>query len=91
MLHTYGICAKYLVEVFRYPGTGNCIQLNSEDGYGMAQMIGLYSLVEPYSIEWITTTQSGVVKDGKKKFMSKCYCTMCEYVMQNHLSVNNHV
>ena len=91
MSHTYGIHAKYLVEVFKYPGTGNCIQPESEDRYGMAQMISLYGLVEPYSIMRITNTQSGVAKDGKKKSTSKCYCTMCKYVMQNHPSMNNHM
>ena len=57
MLHSYGIHAEYLVEVFKYPVTRNCIQPSSEDGYGMVQMIRLYGLVEPYSIVWITTTQ----------------------------------
>ena len=87
----YGICTKYLVEVFKYPGTGDCIPSDSEDMYGMTQMIGLYGLVEPYSIARITTKQSGVIRDGKKKSISKCYCTMCDYIMQNHPSINNHI
>ena len=54
-------------------------------------MIGLYGLMEPYSIVTITTTQSGVVtKDGKKKLTSKCYCLLCDYMVQNHPSINNH-
>ena len=54
-------------------------------------MIGLYGLVEPYSIMRITTTQSEVMtQDGKKKLTSKCYCSLCDYVVQNHPSVNNH-
>ena len=91
MLHTYGVHAEYLVEVFKNPGTGNHIQPDSEDGYGMTQMIGLYGLVEPYSIVQITITQSGVVKDRKKKCTSKCYCMICEYAVQNHPSMNNHI
>ena len=87
----YNVCAKYLVEVFKYPGTGNCIPMDAADGYGSTPMIGLYGLVEPYSIARITTTQFRVVgKDGKKKSMSKCYCSLCEYMVQNHPSVNNH-
>ena len=54
-------------------------------------MIGLYGLMEPYSIARITTTQSGVVVDGKKKSISKCYRSLCDYVVQNHPSINNHV
>ena len=64
--HTYSICTKYLVEVFKCPGTGKHIPSDSDDGYGMTQMIGLYGLVKPYSIIRITTTQFRVVKDGKK-------------------------
>ena len=85
------ICTEYLVEVFKYPGTGNCIPTNAADGYGSMPMIGLYGLMEPYSITRITTMQSGVMTlDGKKKSMSKCYCLFCNYVVQNHPSVNNH-
>ena len=40
--NTYGICAEYLVEVFKYPGTGDHILSDSEDMNGM---ISLYSLV----------------------------------------------
>ena len=54
-------------------------------------MIGLYGLVDPYSIMQITTTWSGLtMEDGKKKSTSKCYCSLCDYVVQNHPSVNNH-
>ena len=53
--------AEYLVEVFKYPGTGNHILMDATDGYGSTLMIGLYGLVEPYSIARITTTQSGAV------------------------------
>ena len=85
------VCAKYLVEVFKYLGTENCIPTDTADGYGSMPMIGLYGLVEPYSIMHITTTQSRVTtKDGKKKSTSKCYCSLCDYVVQNHPSVNNH-
>ena len=88
----YNVNAKYLVEVFKYTRTGNHIPTDAADGYGSTPMIGLYSLVEPYSIARITTTQSGVVgKDGKKKSTSKCYCSLCDYVVQNHPSINNHV
>ena len=87
----YNVCAEYLVEVFKYPGTGNHIPTDAEDGYGSMLMIGLYSLVEPYSITRITTMQSGVMtKDGKKKSTSKCYCSFCDYVVQNHPLINNH-
>ena len=83
--------AEYLVEVFKYPGTGNHIPTDTADGYESTPMIGLYGLVEPYSIVRITTTQSGVVgKDGKKKSTSKCYCLLCDYMVQNHPSINNH-
>ena len=83
--------AEYLVKVFKYPGTGNRIPTNAADGYGSTPMIGLYGLVEPYSIMHITTTQSGVVTlNGKKKSTSKCYCSFCDYMVQNHPSVNNH-
>ena len=86
----YSMHAEYLVEVFKYPGTGNLIPTDAADGYGSTPMIGLYGLVELYSIARITTTQSGVVgKDGKKKSMSKCYCSLCDYVVQNHPSINN--
>ena len=87
----YNVCAKYLVEVFKYPRTRNHIPTDAEDGYGSTPMIGLYGLVEPYSIMCITTMQSGVMtKDGKKKSTSKCYCSLCDYVVQNHPSINNH-
>ena len=91
MLHMYGIKAEYLVEVFKYPGTGDHIPPESEDGYGMQQILGLYGLVNLYSIVQITTTQSSVTKDRKKKSTTKCYCMLCDYVMQNHPLVNNHV
>ena len=41
------IRAEYLVKVFKYPGTRNCIPTNTADGYGSMPMIGLYGLVEP--------------------------------------------
>ena len=91
MSHAYGIKAEYLVEVFKYPGTGDCIPPNAADGYGMQQMLRLYGLIQPYSIVQITTTQSDIMKDGKKKSTTKCYCMLCDYVIQNHLLVNNHV
>ena len=70
----YNVHAKYLVEVFKYPRTGNHIPTDAADRYGSTLMIGLYGFVEPYSIVRITTTQSGVVgKDRKKKSTSKCY------------------
>ena len=88
----HGVCTEYLVEVFKYPGTRNRISTDTADGYGMMPMIGLYGLMEPYSIVRITTTQSGVVgKDGKKKSMLKCYCSLCDYMVQNHPLINNHV
>ena len=77
LLTLYNVHTEYLVEVFKYPGTGNRIPMDAADGYGSTPMIGLYGLVEPYSIARITTMQSGVVgKDGKKKLMSKCYCSL---------------
>ena len=88
----YNVCTKYLVEVFKYPSTGDRIPMDAADGYGSTPMIRLYGLMEPYSIARITTTQSGVVgKDGKKKSMSKCYCSVCDYVVQNHPLINNHI
>ena len=72
----YSICAEYLVEVFKYPGTGNHIPLDSND---------MYSLVELYSSTRITTMQSGVIRYGKKRSTSKCYCTVCDFVMQKPL------
>ena len=87
----YNIQAEYLVEVFKYPGTEDRIPPDAPDGYGSTPMIGLYGLVNPYSITWITTTQSGLTtEDGEKKSTSKCYCSLCDYVVQNHPSVNNH-
>ena len=84
--------AEYLVEVFKYPGTGDCIATDATDGYGSTPMIRLYGLVALYSIARITTMQSWVVgKDRKKKSMSKCYCLLCDYVVQNHPSINNHI
>ena len=63
------VCAEYLVEVFKYPWSRNRIPTDAEDGYGSTLMIGLYSLVEPYSITHITTTQSGVMtKDGRRNW-----------------------
>ena len=86
------IHTEYLVELFKYPGTGNHILMDTADGYGMTPMIGLYGLVSPYSIARITTTQSRVVgKDRKKKSKSKCYCSVCDYVVQSHPSINNHI
>ena len=83
--------AENLVEVFKYPWARDRIPPDAEDGYGSTPMIGLYGLMEPYSIARITTTESGVVgKDGKKKSMSKCYCSLCYYVVQNHPLINNH-
>ena len=88
----YSMHTKYLVKVFKYPGTGNHIPTDATDWYGSTPMIELYGLMEPYSIARITTTQSGVVgKDRKKKLMSKCYCSLCNYMVQNHPSINNHV
>ena len=87
----YGICAKYLVEVFKYSSTRDRIPLDSDDMYGMTQMINLYGLVQLYSITRITTMQSGVITDGKKRSTLKCYCMMCDYIVQNHPSINNHV
>ena len=87
----YNVQAEYLVEVFKYPGTGDRIPPDAPDGYGSMLMIGLYSLVDPYSIMWITTTWSGLMTvDGEKKSTSKCYCSLCDYVVQNHPSINNH-
>ena len=87
----YNMHTEYLVEIFKYPGTGNRIPTDTADGYGSTPMIGLYGLIEPYSIARITTTQSRVVgKDRKKKLTSKCYCSLCDYVVQNHPSINNH-
>ena len=83
--------AKYLVKVFKYPGTANRIPTDTADGFGSMPMIGLYGLMALYSITRITTMQSGVMtKDWKKKSTSKCYCLLCDYVVQNHPSVNNH-
>ena len=87
----YNVRAEYLVEVFKYPRTGNHIPTDTEDGYGSMPMMGLYSLMEPYSIMRITTMQSRVMtKDGKKKLTSKCYCSLCDYMVQNHPLINNH-
>ena len=87
----YNIQAKYLVEVFKYPRTGDRIPPDAPDGYGSMPMIGLYGLVDPYSITQITTTRLGLTtEDREKKFTSKCYCSLCDYVVQNHPSVNNH-
>ena len=88
---TYNVRTEYLVEVFKYPGTGNRIPTDAEDGYGSTLMIGLHGLVELYSITCINTMQSRVMtKDGKKKLTSKCYCLLCDYVVQNHPLINNH-
>ena len=87
----YNVQAEYLVEVFKYPETRDQIPPDAPDGYSSMLMIGLYSLVDPYSITRITTTQSGLrTEDGEKKSTSKCYCSLCDYVVQNHPSVNNH-
>ena len=85
------IHTEYLVEVFKYPGTRNRIPTDAENGYGSTLMIELYGLMEPYFIARITTMQSGVMtKDRKKKLTSKCYCSLCDYVVQNYPSINNH-
>ena len=85
----YNVQAKYLVEVFKYPGTGDQIPPDAPDG--STPMIGLYGLVDPYSITQITTTRRGLtMEDRKKKSTSKCYCSLCDFVVQNHPSVNNH-
>ena len=87
----YNVQAEYLVEVFKYPGTGNRITPNALDGYSSMPMIGLYGLVDPYSITQITTTWLGLTtEDGEIKSTSKCYCSLCDYVVQNHPSINNH-
>ena len=91
LLTLNNVRTEYLVKVFKYPGTGNRIPTDAADGYGSTPMVGLYGLVELYSIVRITTMQSGVVgKDRKKKLTSKCYCSLCDYVVQNHPSINNH-
>ena len=88
---TYNVQAEYLVEVFKYPGTGDQIPPDTPDGYGSTPMIGLYGLVDPYSIMQITTTRLGLMtEDGEKKSTSKCYCSLCDNIVQNHPSVNNH-
>ena len=87
----YNVQAEYLVEVFKYPRTGDRIPPDAPDGYGSTPMIGLYSLVDPYSITRITTTQSGLTtEDREKKSTSKCFCSLCDYVVQNRPSINNH-
>ena len=87
----YNVQAEYLVEVFKYPRTGDWIPPDAPDGYGITPMIGLYGLVDPYSITRITTTWLGLMmEDGEKKSTSKCYCSLCDSVVQNHPSVNNH-
>ena len=87
----YNIQAEYLVEVFKYPRTRDRIPPNALDGYSSTPMIGLYGLVDLYSIMQITTTWSGLTtEDGEKKSTSKCYCSLCDYVVQNHPSINNH-
>ena len=87
----YSVHTEYLVDVLKYTGTGNRIATDADDGYGSTPMMGLYGLVNRYSIARSTTTQSGVVgKDGKKS-TSKWYCSLCDYVVQNHPSINNHV
>ena len=87
----YNVQAQYLVEVFKYPGTRDWIPPDARDGYGSMPMISLYRLIDLYSITWITTTQSGLTtEDGEKKSISKCYCSLCDYVVQNYLSINNH-
>ena len=87
----YKVQAEYLVEVFKYPGTRDWIPPNAPDGYSSTLMIGLYGLVDLYSITWITTTQPGLtMEDVEKKSTSKCYCSLCDYVVQNHPSMNNH-
>ena len=87
----YNVQAEYLVEVFKYPRTRNRIPPDTPDGYGSTLMIGLYGLVDPYSIMQITTTRLGLtMEDGEKKSTSKCYCSLCDYVVQNHPSVNKH-
>ena len=86
----YNVQAEYLVEVFKYPGTGDWIPPDTRDGYGSMPMIGLYDLVDAYSITRITTTRSGLTMEDGEKSTSKCYCSLCDYVVQNHPSVNNH-
>ena len=87
----YNIQAEYLVEVFKYPRTRDRIPPDTRDGYGSMPVIGLYGLVDLYSIMRITTTRSGLTtEDGEKKSTSKCYCSLCDYVVQNHPSINNH-
>ena len=56
----YNVQAKYLVEVFKYPRTRDQIPPDAPDGYSSTPLIGLYSLVDPYSIMRITTTWSGL-------------------------------
>ena len=80
----YNVQAEYLVEVFKYPGTRDQIPPDAPDGYDSTPMIGLYGLVDLYSITQITTTRSGLTtEDGEKKSTSKCYCSLCDYVVQN--------
>ena len=87
----YNVQAEYLVEVFKYPGTGDWLPPDTPDGYGSMPMIGLYGLIDLYSITWITITWLGLMmEDGEKKSTSKCYCSLWDYVVQNHPSVNNH-
>ena len=87
----YNVQAEYLVELFKYPRTGDRIPPDAPDGYGSMPMIGLYGLVDLYSITRITTTQSGLTtEDGEKKSTSNCYGSLCDYVVQNHPSVNNY-
>ena len=61
----YNVQAEYLVEVFKYPGTGDRIPPDAPDGYGSMPMIGLYSLVDLYSITQITTTPVRVNDRGR--------------------------
>ena len=87
----YNVQGEYQVEVFKYPGIRDRIPPNTRDGYSSTPMIGLNGFVDPYSITWITTTRSGLMtEDGENKSTSKCYCSLCDYVVQNHPSINNH-
>ena len=42
----YNIQSEYLVEVFKYPGTGDRVPPDAPDGYRSMSTIGLYGLVD---------------------------------------------
>ena len=77
----------YMVEVFKAPQTKELITPDNGNGYYSQIMTGLCGLFTHDAISKITMSDTG----NDKKTVSECYCSLCIYVVGNHMTMNNHI